>query len=128
MECIKITLSKEDFEVVLGEGIAEPLKVQMNIQNSMLIGASTGSGKTVLVKNILYQCIKKDADVYICDFKGGVDYSGSLWKKKASFVTSYEEVLSCLDQIINEMEYRKDMFINFNCNNISAFNSVLFRK
>ncbi len=130
-ECIEWSdelLSEEDFEIVLGEGIAEPIKLQLNIQNSIMIGGSTGSGKTVLVKNILYQCIKKNADVYISDFKGGVDYSGTLWKKKATFVTTYDEVISCLDDIIEEMEYRKDMFLNFYCNNISVFNKKYDKK
>jgi len=40
----------------------------------MLIGGETGSGKSTLLKLLLAESIRKGGDVYIADFKGGIDF------------------------------------------------------
>lgn len=67
-------ISNENFEIVLGEGYLGKVTVNIAKIPHMLIGGSTGSGKSVLLKLVLMQCIKKGAEVYIADFKGGVDF------------------------------------------------------
>ena len=67
-------LSDENFEIVLGEGYSGRVSVNIAKIPHMLIGGSTGSGKSVLLKLVLMQCVKKGAKVYIADFKGGVDF------------------------------------------------------
>jgi len=41
-----------------------------------LVAGSTGSGKTALLRCIIYQAIQKKFNVSVLDFKGGGDYSG----------------------------------------------------
>lgn len=68
-------LSKVDFELVLGESLIGQEKVNLNSIPHILIGGSTGSGKSILLKNLLYQAKAKGAEVIISDFKGGVDFA-----------------------------------------------------
>lgn len=47
----------------------------------ILLGGSTGSGKSVLLKLLLMQAVKKNCVVSIANFKGGVDYP-AVWHTK----------------------------------------------
>lgn len=67
-------LSHDDFVLVLGRAIQGVFSVNLATIPHILIGGSTGSGKSVLIKSLLIQCIQKGASVYVADFKGGVDY------------------------------------------------------
>lgn len=77
-------LSKECFEIVLGEGYSGRVSVNISKIPHMLIGGSTGSGKSILLKLVLMQCVKKGAKIYIADFKGGVDFP-PIWYTKLLF-------------------------------------------
>lgn len=52
-------LSDENFEIVLGEGYSGRVSVNIAKIPHMLIGGSTGSGKSVLLKLVLMQCVKR---------------------------------------------------------------------
>lgn len=64
---------------MLGESIASRVEVDLSKIPHVLLGGSTGSGKTLLLKLMLMQCALKGAGVFIADFKGGVDFNKS-WK------------------------------------------------
>lgn len=51
-------LSRESSVLVLGEGYAGPVTVNLAHVPRILLGGSTGSGKSVLLKLLLMQCIK----------------------------------------------------------------------
>lgn len=90
-------LSDENFEIVLGEGYSGRVSVNIAKIPHMLIGGSTGSGKSVLLKLVLMQCVKKDAKVYIADFKGGVDFP-PIWHTKCSLLTDEKTLYKVLDK------------------------------
>ena len=69
----KNDLRQGSFELVLGESLLGQETVNLARIPHILLGGSTGSGKSVLLKLLLMQCAKKGATVYIADFKGGVD-------------------------------------------------------
>lgn len=87
----------------------------------MLIGGSTGSGKSVLLKLVLMQCIKKGAEVYIADFKGGVDFP-PVWHEKCTLLTDKEALLKVLVSITNELKERKQILRNAGVANIDEYN------
>ncbi len=66
-------ISNENFELVLGETLLEKIIINLNKTPHILLGGTTGSGKTILLNNLIYQCYKKGAIVYIADLKG-VDF------------------------------------------------------
>ena len=52
-----------------------PVLLDMRNQHChMLISGVTGSGKSSLLKVILYQCICWNMVLYLTDFKGGVSF------------------------------------------------------
>ena len=116
-------LRTEDFELVLGEGLNGKEIIDLTKTPHVLCGGSTGSGKTILLKSLLMQAVRKQARVYIADFKGGVDYT-PIWHEKCKIITEREELLKFLTKLINTLEERKKLFKQANCSNIKEFNNV----
>ena len=114
-------LSYRDFEIILGRGLIEDVTIDLNTIPHILIGGSTGSGKSVLLKHLLLQCVRKGAKVHIADFKGGIDFCRP-WREKCVFITDKHILSNDLDDIIRELEMRKQMLNNFDCANISELN------
>ena len=115
-------LSTYDFELSIGEAFIGRIIVDLNKIPHMLIGGSTGSGKSYLLKSLLWQCIKKDAEVYIADFKGGVDFATG-WHKKATIITDIDALIETLSFIVNELERRKVVFYEKQVKNIVEYNN-----
>lgn len=114
-------LSKECFEIVLGEGYSGRVSVNISKIPHMLIGGSTGSGKSVLLKLVLMQCVKKDAKVYIADFKGGVDFP-PIWHTKCSLLTDEKTLHKVLVSITDELQSRKQILRTAGVANIDEYN------
>jgi S-DNA-T family DNA segregation ATPase FtsK/SpoIIIE len=114
-------LSKNSFELVLGEGFIGQVKVNLARIPHILLGGSTGSGKSVLLKLLIMQCVKKGDKVYIADFKGGVDFPAA-WHEKCGIVTQEKDLLNTLTDIVDELEQRKIKLLADSSANIDDFN------
>ena len=89
----------------------------------VLIGGATGSGKTVLLQSILAMLIRLKCRVYICDFKGGIDFPDRIWDE-AEIVTNYDELIAILESAVCELEDRKRQFLIEGVRNIGEYNSL----
>ena len=89
----------------------------------ILLGGSTGSGKSVLLKLLLMQALRKGAEVYIADFKGGVDFP-KVWHEKCRMCFAEEGLCNVLDRLVEELERRKSAFKALGCPNIDAYNEI----
>lgn len=116
-------LSKENFVLVLGESLHGPVMVNLAHIPHILLGGSTGSGKSLLLKLLLMQSLHKGAEVYIADFKGGVDFPG-IWKKKCHMILDEQDLLYTLRQITAVLEYRKNRLAETGCSDIDRYNIV----
>lgn len=114
-------LSRKNFVLVLGEGYMGPVTVNLANIPHILVGGSTGSGKSVLLKLLLMQALHKGAEVYIADFKGGVDFS-PVWHAKCRLLLNEEAVRYNLEQLVNALEYRKSEFKAWGVPNIDEYN------
>ena len=112
---------EKEFTLALGEGYQGKVTVDLRKTPHMLIGGSTGSGKSILGKNLIYQCLKKNAEVIIADFKGGVDFSKK-WHTKCTFITEQEPLIQKLNEIVIDLHNRKTMFADLDCANIDEYN------
>lgn len=110
-----------DSNITIGKSIFSKVTVDLNCYPHILIGGSTGSGKTWLLKLILMQCINKNYEIIISDFKGGVDYP-SIWQRNCSFATTLSDVTSQLKSICTRLESRKKLFSQFGYGNIDIYN------
>ena len=116
-------LSHKSFVLVLGEGYAGPVTVNLAHVPHILLGGSTGSGKSVLLKLLLMQCIKKRAKVFIADFKGGVDFP-KVWHEKCRMCFTEESLLDTLDRLVAALENRKSEFAALGCPDIDSYNKI----
>lgn len=121
IEWLENLLSDENFEIVLGEGYSGRVSVNIAKIPHMLIGGSTGSGKSILLKLVLMQCVKKGAKIYIADFKGGVDFP-NVWHKKCCLLTDEETLLKVLIDVTTELKRRKQILRNAAFANIDEYN------
>ncbi len=113
-------LSVEEFVLVLGQGLAGLVTVNLAIIPHILIGGATGSGKSILLKLLLMQCLKKDASLYLCDFKDGLDYPG--WRHICHMVCSERKLLDTLKELTGELETRKNVLRKAGYPNLETYN------
>ncbi len=119
-------LSPKSFVLVLGESYTGPVTVNLAHIPHILLGGSTGSGKSVLLKLLLMQALRKGAEVYIADFKGGVDFP-KVWHQKCRMCFTEEDLCNILDQLVEDLERRKSAFKALGCPNIDAYNEIAER-
>ena len=119
-------LSPKSFVLVLGESYTGPVTVNLAHIPHILLGGSTGSGKSVLLKLLLMQALHKGAEVYIADFKGGVDFP-KVWHEKCRMCFTEEDLRDTLDQLAAVLEHRKSAFKALGYPNIDAYNEIAER-
>ena len=115
-------LSRHSFVLSLGESFTGPVTVDLAKVPHILLGGSTGSGKSVLLKLLLMQTIRKDADVSIADFKGGVDFPPA-WHKACRMCFEEQSTLELLTELTEELERRKGLFASAGLPNIDSYNA-----
>lgn len=114
-------LSQDDFILKLGENYFGDEEFDLAITPHVLIGGGSGSGKTKLLKLLLLQCVKKNANIYLADFKGGIDYP-KVWHEKCSIITNAEELSERLSVILEIMEERRIQLVESGASNINEHN------
>lgn len=114
-------LSPNEFVLTLGEGITGPVTVDLANIPHVLLGGSTGSGKSVLLKLLLMQSLRKGATVYISDFKGGVDFP-KVWHERCRMCFDEETLLELLTGLAEELDRRKTLFAKQGYPNLAAYN------
>ena len=115
-------LSNENFELVLGESLLKKETVNLALIPHILLGGSTGSGKSVLLKLLLLQCIMKGAEIHIADFKGGVDFS-SKWDQYCRLIVDEDTLSDTLNILVEELERRKLILRAEGSTNIDEYNA-----
>ena len=72
------------------------------------------------------QALHKGAEVYIADFKGGVDFP-KVWHEKCRMCFTEEDLRDTLDRLVEELERRKSALKALGCPNIDAYNEIAER-
>lgn len=98
-----------------------PVTVDLTNIPHILLGGSTGSGKSVLLKLLLMQSLRKGATVYISDFKGGVDFP-KVWHERCRMCFDEATLLELLTGLVEELERRKTLFAEQEYPNLAAYN------
>lgn len=120
-------LSGEDFELLIGISQFGKESIDINTTPHALVGGGSGSGKSKLLKLLLMQCIKKNAVVKLCDFKGGVDYP-DIWHEKCSIITTPESMNEQLADVLMILEERRQLLRESKHPNIYEYNKVSDKK
>ena len=116
-------LSRKSFVLMLGQGYTGPVSVNLADIPHILLGGSTGSGKSVLLKVLIMQALKKGAVVTIADFKGGVDFP-TAWRERCRLCCDEEALLALLDSYVAELKARKELLRKAGQPHIDAYNKA----
>lgn len=114
-------LTDDDSTLIFGKSQLGLESVDLSKIPHILLGGSTGSGKSILLKVLLVQSLKKNAIVSIADFKGGVDFP-RVWHDKCKMCFDEETLLKILTELTDELQRRKTLFREAGCANISDYN------
>ena len=114
-------LTDDDSTLILGKSQLSLESVDLSKIPHILLGGSTGSGKSILLKVLLVQSLKKNAIVCIADFKGGVDFP-RVWHDKCKMCFDEDTLLTLLTELTDELERRKTLFRDTGCANINDYN------
>lgn len=99
-------LTDDDSTLVFGKSQLGLESVDLSKIPHILLGGSTESGKSILLKVLLVQSLKKNAIVSIADFKGGVDFP-KVWHDKCKMCFDEDTLLT---ELTDELEHRKKLF------------------
>ena len=115
-------LHEKDSVFVLGQTyFGSTITVDINQEPHILLGGSTGSGKSILLKVLLMQALKKSTyEIVICDMKGGLDYP-RIWHEKCTFTYDASEFLSILEKVKVEFDNRITLLRNTECADIDKY-------
>lgn len=114
---------KGAFTGTLGEGYIGSVTVDLAKIPHMLLGGSTGSGKSVLLKLLLMQALHKGTEVYIADLKGGVDFPPA-WHEQCRMYFEEDDLIELLTGLADEVERRKRLFKEAGCPNLDEYNKA----
>lgn len=114
-------LTDDDSTLVFGKSQLGMESVDLSKIPHILLGGSTGSGKSILLKVLLVQSLKKNAIVSIADFKGGVDFP-RIWHDKCKMCFDEGSLLALLTELTYELERRKRLFRDAGCANLNDYN------
>ncbi|KQP52455.1 hypothetical protein ASF41_12435 [Methylobacterium sp. Leaf111] len=93
-----------------------------------LISGTTGSGKGILVTNIMLDLCAlnspKELEMHLIDPKRGVDYAWArrLPHLKGGIVDDQDEAMALLERLTGDMDRRYDEISRENCRNIDQYN------
>lgn len=133
-------ISKNNFELILGENLKEKIKININKTPHVLVGGTTGSGKSVIINCLAYQCAMKGAILCFADLKEldyntwdnktlteynylG-DYKETLFPNQCKVSTDLKNISNDLANIMFEYGERKRIFKSCNCKNINEYNNL----
>ena len=111
--------------LALGIGNQGLITVDMLKTPHMLIGGTTGSGKSVLFQSVMIQAHKAGAETYIIDPKG-IDFSPK-WQSTYdiySIAHTDEEISGFLDYAISEIDRRIELFTKLNVPNFNEYQKM----
>lgn len=115
-------IDNEDGVLVIGKNELGVIKIDLNKTPHILSAGQTGSGKSVILRCLLWQLILKEARVYMLDFKGGVEF-GLDYEKYGEVITEKERALEVFKMLTEENKKRLDLFRAARVKNLHEYNT-----
>lgn len=114
-------INYDDGVVVIGRNAIREISFDLNKTPHVLSAGETGSGKSVILRAMLWQLLKKGCRAYMIDFKGGVEF-GKAYEKYGQVITEKEEALSVLTMLTKENAKRLNLFRKMEVKNLYEYN------
>lgn len=113
--------SKRSGTITVGQSALDSITFDLNRVPHVLVAGETGSGKSVILRCILWQMILQGSRVYMIDFKGGVEF-GRQYERFGEVITDRERALKVLDMLVEENARRLQIFRNMEVKNLAEYN------
>ena len=113
---------RDKAKIVVGETALEQIEFDLNRNAHVLVAGETGSGKSVILRGILWQLINKAAYVFMIDFKGGVEF-GKRYEEFGEVIMDRQRALEVLKLLVEENQKRLALFRDLEVKNLEEFNN-----
>ena len=114
-------MAAEDGVIVIGKGMLAPISFNLNRTPHVLAAGETGSGKSVILRCCLWQLVNQGAQVYMIDFKGGVEF-GLDYEEYGEVITDRERAAEVLEMLCKENAARLALFRQTRAKNLPEYN------
>lgn len=114
-------IKEDDGVVVVGKNALGEISFDLNKTPHVLSAGETGSGKSVILRAMLWQLLNKGCIAYMIDFKGGVEF-GKAYEKFGQVITDKEVALQVLTMLTKENKKRLDLFRELEVKNLKEYN------
>lgn len=108
--------------LTVGKSALENISFDLNRVPHVLVAGETGSGKSVILRCLLWQMILQGAQVYMIDFKGGVEF-GKQYEKYGEVIMERDRALKVLEMLVKENDSRLRKFRDLEVKNLDEYNS-----
>lgn len=105
----------------IDEDSLEELVIDIDKTPHYILAGETNSGKSVLMRCILWQMINQGCKVYMMDFKGGVEF-GKAYEHYGQVVIELEDSLPILMYLVKETKQRFKLFRDMEVKNLADYN------
>lgn len=120
-------IKEKDGVVSLGRNELEEITVDFNKDPHFIAAGATGSGKSVIIRCILWQFIAKGHKVILVDFKGGLEF-GEVYQRYGDTITDKVNLSNQLDALLKENELRQAELGRVGAKNINDYNKKSSKK
>lgn len=114
-------LPHSESEVAVGLTESGIRTIDFATQPHVICQGVTSSGKTTLLRTVLWQAYEKGFFILLVDFKNLVDFDENE-RKRYKTITSREQLNTCLKEAVDELERRKQVLSECCCPNIDIYN------
>ncbi|MGU8590314.1 FtsK/SpoIIIE domain-containing protein [Clostridium perfringens] len=126
-------LSEKNGVINLGTGLNDSvIKLDLNKAQNVLIVGEMGVGKTLLTKNIIWQLVNQESDVYMIELSGHDEFD-SRYSMMGQVINDLNSLENLLKELLDEQERRtlileEDEFKSFGAFNENRFDSKKLKR
>lgn len=96
--------------------------IDLNSTPHSFIAGESGSGKSNIMKSLIYQSIVKGYKIKLIDFKRGVSFA--LFKNALEIYSTYDKIQMLLESLVQETNDRLDLFLEHGVEDIKDYNKL----
>ncbi|XZK28178.1 ATP-binding protein (plasmid) [Clostridium perfringens] len=126
-------LDERNGAINLGIGFDDSvIKLDLNKTQNVLIAGEMGVGKTLLTKNIIWQLVNQESDVYMIELSGFYEFD-SRYSMMGQVINELSSLDNLLNELLDEQERRtlileEDGFKSFGAFNENRFDSKKLKR
>lgn len=126
-------LSEKNGVINLGTGLNDSIpKLDLNKTKNVLIAGEMGVGKTLLTKNIIWQLVNQESDVYMIELSGFYEFD-SRYSMMGQVINELSSLDNLLKELLDEQKRRtlileEDGFKSFEAFNENRFDSKKLKR